>query len=240
MSMTEEELARIEARAKAAGAGPWSVEYTEMGMAPDARLIAFLKDDDDRYLAVDEDPSAIDGPPSPVLEFCASAREDIPALIAALREAWRERDDAFKAEAFAWADIKAVRGTSIVNPSVMLLNKDGGCIGIVHVLCAEDNVRFNVERALGSASNPTKMRRFMNAARNGEAEANERAEKSAAERDALRAQVATLREALGWYGENARLCRLIHSGGDIGRKALDEDGGEKARGALATKPEDMP
>lgn len=41
-----------------------------------------------------------------------------------------------------------------------------------------------------------------------------------------------LREALGWYGEQARLCRLIHSEGDVGRHALSEDGGKKAKALL--------
>lgn len=58
------------------------------------------------------------------------------------------------------------------------------------------------------------------------AEAMARAEKAEAERDALRA-------ALGWYGEQARLCRLIHSGGDAGRHAIADDGGKRARAALA-------
>jgi len=40
-------------------------------------------------------------------------------------------------------------------------------------------------------------------------------------------------EALEWYGEQARLARLIHSGGDKGRHALAGDGGERARTALA-------
>jgi hypothetical protein len=210
--MTEEELARIEARAKAAGAGPWSVEYTEMGMAPDARLIAFLKDDDDRYLAVDEDPSAIDGPPSPVLEFCASAREDIPALIAALREAWQDRDAAYNERDFL--ETQCEQGKRWFSQNVTLENK------LAKAESAIDRVKLVAsEQVKGLSEALTELE---------------------SERDALRAQVATLREALGWYGENARLCRLIHSGGDIGRKALDEDGGEKARGALATKPEDMP
>jgi hypothetical protein len=45
--------------------------------------------------------------------------------------------------------------------------------------------------------------------------------------------VAELVEALKWYGENARLCRLIHSEGDAGRHALSEDGGKRARALLA-------
>jgi len=37
-----------------------------------------------------------------------------------------------------------------------------------------------------------------------------------------------LREALAWYGEQARLARLIHSEGDAGRNALAADGGKRA------------
>lgn len=42
-----------------------------------------------------------------------------------------------------------------------------------------------------------------------------------------------LREALEWYGEQSRLCRLIHREGDAGRNALAKDGGKRARAALA-------
>lgn len=41
-----------------------------------------------------------------------------------------------------------------------------------------------------------------------------------------------LREELAWYGEQARLARLIHSEGDKGRWALADDGGKRARAAL--------
>mgnify|MGYP001809902684 CR=1 FL=1 len=50
--------------------------------------------------------------------------------------------------------------------------------------------------------------------------------------EAAEAEVARLREALEWYGEQARLARLIHSEGDAGRQALDADGGKRARAAL--------
>ena len=43
---------------------------------------------------------------------------------------------------------------------------------------------------------------------------------------------AGVREALAWYGEQARLARLIHSEGDAGRHALAADGGKLARQAL--------
>lgn len=54
-----------------------------------------------------------------------------------------------------------------------------------------------------------------------------------AERDALEAENQRLRDALVWYEEQARLCRLVHSGGNSGRHALQADGGAKARAALA-------
>lgn len=49
------------------------------------------------------------------------------------------------------------------------------------------------------------------------------------ERDA---EIVRLREALEWYGEQARLARLIHSEGDSGRHALASDGGRRARATL--------
>jgi hypothetical protein len=55
------------------------------------------------------------------------------------------------------------------------------------------------------------------------------------QRDALQAENARLRDVLEWYGEQARLCRLIHSEGDTGRNALANDGGKKASAALEAK-----
>ena len=49
---------------------------------------------------------------------------------------------------------------------------------------------------------------------------------------ALQERVRVLEEALRWYGEQARLCRLITREGDVGRHALDADGGKRAREAL--------
>ena len=46
-----------------------------------------------------------------------------------------------------------------------------------------------------------------------------------------------LREVLAWYGEQARLARLIHREGDPGRHALSADGGARARAALAEQGE---
>lgn len=47
------------------------------------------------------------------------------------------------------------------------------------------------------------------------------------------ARLALLTEALEWYGERARLARLIHSGGDPARFELSDDGGKRARRALS-------
>ena len=47
-----------------------------------------------------------------------------------------------------------------------------------------------------------------------------------------------VRETLEWYGEQSRLSRLIHSEGDQGRHALADDGGKRARAALAPKETD--
>ncbi len=49
----------------------------------------------------------------------------------------------------------------------------------------------------------------------------------------LEAENTMLRDALAWYGEQARLCRLIHSEGDAGRQALAADGGKRAQAELS-------
>ncbi|MAK86530.1 MAG: hypothetical protein CMK96_06230 [Pseudomonas sp.] len=61
---------------------------------------------------------------------------------------------------------------------------------------------------------------------------------SAARADALEAEVQKLREALEWYEEKARLCRLIHNEGEAARQALHRDGGDIARAALTPQPEE--
>ncbi|WP_426041309.1 hypothetical protein [Brevundimonas sp. TWP2-3-4b1] len=56
----------------------------------------------------------------------------------------------------------------------------------------------------------------------------------------LASQEETIRadgECLAWYGERARLARLIHGEGDFGRHALAADGGQKARARLAARQE---
>jgi len=55
---------------------------------------------------------------------------------------------------------------------------------------------------------------------------------------ALEAENVRLREVVEWYGEQARLCRLIHSDGDVGRHALSADGGHRARSALNPEREE--
>lgn len=47
------------------------------------------------------------------------------------------------------------------------------------------------------------------------------------------ARIKELEEVVAWYGEQARLARLIHSEGDIGRHALALDGGKRARQILS-------
>ncbi|MCW1844197.1 hypothetical protein [Prosthecomicrobium hirschii] len=47
------------------------------------------------------------------------------------------------------------------------------------------------------------------------------------------ARAERMRAALEWYGENARLARLIHIEGDKGRHAIADDGGKRARAALS-------
>lgn len=44
--------------------------------------------------------------------------------------------------------------------------------------------------------------------------------------------MAEIIETLKWYGEQTRLCRLIHSEGDAGRHALAADGGKRAQQLL--------
>lgn len=48
----------------------------------------------------------------------------------------------------------------------------------------------------------------------------------------MEAENQRLREVLAWYGEQARLARLIHREGDAGRRNLEADGGSRARAAL--------
>lgn len=48
-------------------------------------------------------------------------------------------------------------------------------------------------------------------------------------------RVKELEEGVRWYGEQSRLCRLVHSEGESGRNALSNDGGRKARALLEKK-----
>ncbi len=83
------------------------------------------------------------------------------------------------------------------------------------------NDKLELERALTDGAH----RR----ARQAEAEAARLRDENAG----LREELARVNEALEWYGDQARLARLIHSGGDAGRHALQEDGGTRARAAFA-------
>ena len=56
----------------------------------------------------------------------------------------------------------------------------------------------------------------------------------------MKDRIKALENALEWYAEQARLCRLIHSEGDAGRQSLSDDGGSRARAALATSQPAQP
>ena len=52
-------------------------------------------------------------------------------------------------------------------------------------------------------------------------------------------EIERMREALGWYEKQANDCRKITREGDDARCALDKDGGERARAALAGDSHDQ-
>lgn len=93
-TITPARLAEIEARAAAATPGPWNFYHRSGGDRPAAGI-------DERSglgWEWDEDPP-YNAPPEPMrgvlalgadAAFIAHAREDVPALCAALREAWAE------------------------------------------------------------------------------------------------------------------------------------------------------
>ena len=90
-----------------------------------------------------------------------------------------------------WTNIKP--GYDRGGPYIDLLDEEGQSLGVVIVLkCEGSIVRADVERALNAAGNPAKMRRFMQAARNGEAEANDRAELALAAAEKVEAEAAEL------------------------------------------------
>jgi hypothetical protein len=92
--ITPERLASIEARAEAATPGPWTAHHRCVLVSDDD-----FATDDDCGLAWE-----IEGPPEAWnrgqferghdAAFISSARDDIPSLCAALRQAWTERDAA--------------------------------------------------------------------------------------------------------------------------------------------------
>ena len=52
------------------------------------------------------------------------------------------------------------------------------------------------------------------------------------------ARIAELEGVVRRYGEQARLCRLIHSEGDAARQWLSQDGGKLAKDTLKGEPND--
>ena len=82
--MTEQELEAISARAAAATPGPWLMEYADG--ADDRPLVWVTTPDDDAEFSIGQvhyvtHQTQYDG------QFIADARTDVPALVAALREA---------------------------------------------------------------------------------------------------------------------------------------------------------
>lgn len=61
------------------------------------------------------------------------------------------------------------------------------------------------------------------------------AEEAADRIEQLEEENARMRAALEWYADMATDCRKITSEGDIARRALDKDGGDRARFALAAE-----
>ena len=93
--MTPDDLARIEARAAAATEGPWVVETPESVYGHDGGPDwADLRWVSDRATVADDDPPWLGPVATADAEFIAHARTDVPALVAALREAWQEHDAA--------------------------------------------------------------------------------------------------------------------------------------------------
>ena len=90
--MNSKQLAEIEARAKAATGGPWTV----VGIG-DGGFESWFLDMSDKPETMFADGGTVesnklnpDNQDKANLQFCAEARQDIPDLIAALREAWEE------------------------------------------------------------------------------------------------------------------------------------------------------
>jgi len=76
---------------------------------------------------------------------------------------------------YPWAKVRHVPGTSIINPSTMLLSDSGECIAIVTVLNVKSGLQpqlsTSITQALDTAGDIAKTRRFIAAARHGEADA---------------------------------------------------------------------
>lgn len=77
--MTPERLGEIEARANAATRGPWEQDRWEV---LDSDGFVLVEHDSCEFIRIED------------ADFIAHAREDLPALVSALREAWGARDAA--------------------------------------------------------------------------------------------------------------------------------------------------
>jgi hypothetical protein len=92
--MTEERLKEIDARAAAATPGPWELVDAHDDYVRPEYYVVMKREAEHGFW--DMDTSLMTRPEEP--DFIAHAREDIPDLVAALREAWLEvrvlRDEA--------------------------------------------------------------------------------------------------------------------------------------------------
>lgn len=130
----------------------------------------------------------------------ANREADTTRLTVQLEDAERELGELRGSDGlspFPWSSTKYVHGTSVVNPSTMLLDASGGCIGIVMVLNATTNLLPDIDRALSSSSGPAKLRRHMQIAR-------KEAEEHYAASEAASAMSADLLAALKCFVDDER------------------------------------
>lgn len=103
--MTEQELAAVQARADAASAGPWTWTYEEEGdlVSPGPFACACEFSDHGRQPIITTDMGAY-GPCTSDRAFIASARTDVPALVAEVRRLRALVESAFEEgrQAGAW------------------------------------------------------------------------------------------------------------------------------------------
>lgn len=99
-----------------------------------------------------------------------------------------------------------------------------GEVGVLHLRCLEKRLGRALTLADLDDSRINNAQRYFAG----------RGDDARRERDEAQAGAAAMREALEWYAAKAAACRKITPEGDEGRSALDRDGGERARGALAS------